>query len=100
MTKPIPTIADVIHLAIEEYLREGNEPKRYGTGCFFSCDALRTSCYVLGVDFYNVKAFLESLGCNMRSALEFDEFQQGHQRQYARALSLTFAEMIAREEGV
>lgn len=40
------------------------------------------------------------LGCNFDGDNEFNEIKFGEKRQYARALWLTWAAMIAREEGL
>jgi hypothetical protein len=104
MTKPTPTIADVIHLAIERYLWDGevfDEDKTH------SCDAVYYALLDLVQNrdefpFHRNKSmdFIRSLGWRTNVYDSFNEFETDPKRQYARALALTFAEMIAREEGI
>ena len=86
------SIADTLHDAIELRLWDGVEPKRSGT-CQFSCVAVSESYSNPAVD------FLHTLGWPYNHG-DFMEFRFGERRQYARALALTFAELIAREENL
>lgn len=89
-----PPLADVIDIAINELLWNG---KNRGDEDF-SCDAVMKACpWEKGYDTMAAR-FLESLGCNRYKSSLFDEFPMGPKRQYARALWLTWAAMIAREE--
>ena len=99
------SIANTIDLAINEYLWDGLTPRRTWKGWKlnwvwdYSCHAVshvdideQLSC--------QATAFLKSLGCEVYSSGEFSEFRSWPKRQYARALWLTWAAMIAREEGL
>ena len=86
-------ISEVINLAIDEYLWDGigncSHPLE-GGGLSSVCAAVYWN-----TDHF-VGDFLEELGWSD----SFDEFPAGPKRQYARAFALTFAALIAEEEGV
>jgi hypothetical protein len=89
------SIANIIHNAIEIYLWDGFYPKSFAKKDFSCCAVYRAA--------KNGRSdaaleFLHELGWDA-GYTAFLEFPIGVQRQYARALALTFAELIAREEG-
>ena len=95
-------MADVIELAINEYLRPGKYMTPGGTEAHFSCEAIRKATN--DDDEYandQIWRFLESMGMSLTigRTQQFSEIAWGEKRQYARALWLTWAAMIAREEG-
>ena len=92
-------IADIIDLAINRHLWDGSEKNDIEAFEAFSCDALRCACNDSRV-FSEVYYFTLELGCKNYSDRSFDEIMAGEERQYARALWLTWAAMIAREEGL
>lgn len=98
------TIADAIDVAINEHLWDGTQPFRLSEPylSIVSWGAVLEACSVHGYDLMTASIFLESLGCNLglNSCTELDEFKHGRKRQQARALWLTWAAMIAREEGL
>lgn len=109
MDEKMNTIADVIDLAINKYLWDGSRLLLDGSsvGTYpikseYSCAAVRKSRnYADSIkEIYDLKEFnfLRSLGCNTSSSQQFEEIDFGEKRQYARALWLTWAAMIAREE--
>ena len=91
-----PTLADVIDKAINEFLWDGGDRGQEIFSCQTVVMALPCNDYKNRV---RAISFLELLGCDCNSGL-FYEFQSGPKRQYARALWLTWAAMIAREEGL
>ena len=91
------TLADVIERSINEHLCGGRLPdRRY----IYSCSAVVMVCAMDDFSINRADFFLESLGCDAHNGALFEEFDDGPQRQYARALWLTWAAMIAREEGI
>ena len=91
------TIADTIDLAINKYLWDGGSDFLKPD---FSCGAIVQSCdYTHSIRTHALE-FICSLGCDRDSRCLFSEFPSGPKRQYARALWLTWAAMIAREEGL
>ena len=90
------TIADVIDLAINEYLWDGQSDNVKNRDLDFSCNAINAADKSGTTE---IKNFLQSMGINPISAKEFRFIPFGPKRQYARALWLTWAAMIAREEG-
>ena len=91
-------MADVIDLAINEYLLTRPSSKRIRRAQFFSCAAIaKANCNESTTE--DIMNFLRSMGVNPTSPLEFISVPFGTKRQYARALWLTWAAMIAREEG-
>ena len=100
--KTIPlgdSVADVIDLAINEHLWNGTAKHATKNNVLFSCEAVYRAAnrdYSIMID---IDHFLQSMGCGTNLFHEFDEIPQGKKSQYARALWLTWAAMIAREEG-
>ncbi len=92
-------IADIIDRAINRHLWDGSEKNDTEAFEAFSCDALRSACNDSRV-FSEIFYFTQGLGCQNNSDHAFDEIMVGEERQYARALWLTWASMIAREEGL
>ena len=93
-------MADIIDLAINKYLWDG-----------FSCNAINSaqacsSCDAISkaanhdYPYNTIRHFLEPMGHPLPgySTNYFSEIEWGEKRQYARALWLTWAAMIAREE--
>ena len=96
MTK---SIEDIIHDAIENHLWGGYDEWRDSPAISaYTCAAVRIAARGNNSLFGKSKSFLEELGWPDYSA--FYEFNKGPKRQYARALALTFAELISREEGL
>ena len=92
MTK---SIADTIHDAIEHHLWDGTETH---AGEQYSCWALARAEHVAHYLDSEAVCFLRELG--WPEAVFFGGFRTPAECQYARALALTFAEMIAMEEGL
>ena len=91
--------ADIIDIAINEHLWHGFRKFDYTKQSKFSCIALRIASVKMKVDpDKSVLPYLKSFGCNLDDLGAFGEFTRGPQRQYVRALWLTWAAMIAREE--
>ena len=93
-------LADVIDIAINEHLWEGIAPLGVSCKQRFSCNAIHvaTKCEMTAT--YRAWNFIRELGVVTDSTLEFSKFPHGEKRQYARAMWLTWAAMIAREEGL
>ena len=89
-------MADVIDLAINRYLWNGRNDDARDEVREYSCHAI-----VVADNFGTTEAmnFLQSMGMNPHGVREFRSIQFGLKRQYARALWLTWAAMISREEG-
>lgn len=92
-------MADVIDLAVNEYLWDGltNNIKRPAN--IYSCSAIAAADNRHGFILDETMDFLRSFGLDTDSTVEFQCISFGEKRQYARALWLTWAAMIAREEG-
>ena len=86
-------MADVIDLAVNKYLWDGESDSAYER---YSCCAIDMSDRSLTTE---IKNFLQSMGMRPFGIREFTSIPCGPKRQYARALWLTWAAMIAREEG-
>lgn len=93
-------VSDILRDAADKFLWDGMyEPSPALT---YSCDA------VLGgamgdCDFSErryVRAFLGDLGVDDYGHYEFDEFEEGEERQGARFLWLDFAALVAEDEGL
>ena len=97
MSAKMKRIADIIDLAINEHLWDGCNHYDGMPYTIFSCYAIKVAAESGTTD---VMTFLQSMGLDPISALEFSSVQTGPKRQYARALWLTWAAMIAREEGI
>ena len=94
MTK---SIAETLNDSIEHHLwcgKRNSQTNRESHTCL--AVYLAANPYAIAKSY----RFIRELGWPMLSADAFDEFEHGPKRQYARALALTFAEMIAREEGL
>ena len=90
-------IADIINLAINEYLWQGED---WETGKYeFTCSALGMACKCNARNRRKVEDFLALMGIVFHGIGEqFSGIPRGPERQYARALWLTWSEMIAMEE--
>ena len=94
-------IADIIDLAINRHLWDGDDDKWVPGEYEFTCSALGIACKYDGYDRAKLEKFLLPMGIEIHGIREqFSDFPVGRPRQYARALWLTWAAMIAREEGV
>ena len=91
-------MADVIDLAINEYLWDGIGTARWSTE-FFSCAAISCANTSNNSETQKIMDFLQAMGVNPNRSKQFSSIPFGPKRQYARALWLTWAAMIAREEG-
>ena len=88
-------MADVIELAINKHLWDGCANKVGGYDDEFSCPAVDAADRSVTTQ---IKRFLQSMGVKPMGLQEFSSILSGPKRQYARALWLTWAAMIAREE--
>lgn len=94
-------ISEIINRAIDKHL----SPFADAEWCLsnglseYSCDAI---WHAAGDLYYQgpVTKFLRELGCHTTSLVLFDGFADEHHRQMARAIWLTWAAMIAEEEGL
>lgn len=96
-------IADIIDLAINRHLLEGDTDYRDHDRMHYeySCSALETACKYSYHDRKKTAAFLTPMGVECPGITDqFKGIPVGRKRQYARALWLTWAAMIAREEGI
>lgn len=94
-------IADIIDRAINRHLWEGDEDYWDMREYEYSCAALCKACEEKVNDRIKLEAFLTPMGVECRGiSKQFKGIQYGEKRQYARALWLTWAAMIAREEGL
>ena len=91
-------MADVIDLAIDKYLWDGHSDTARGRTQFFSCSAIVVANNHKESETEKIMDFLRSMGVNPNRSREFRSIRFGQRRQYARALWLTWAAMIAREE--
>ena len=89
-------MADVIDMAIDKYLWDGNTDRGEMPAESYSCCAVDAADRCVPTE---IKSFLQSMGMNPVSMREFSSIPSGPKRQFARALWLTWAAMIAREEG-
>ena len=92
-------MADVIDLAINEYLWDGRGNKSIRRGDAYSCEAIDRVIDRNDSERAKIMDFLRSMGVITGYRDEFNCFPSGPKRQYARALWLTWAAMIAEEEG-
>ena len=93
-------MADVIDLAVNKYLWNGGNNN---SSQIFSCIAIivagkRNKLSTEKIE--KIMDFLRSMGIDPDLTQEFDCFPSWPQKQYARALWLTWVAMIAREEGI
>ena len=94
-------IADIIDLAINRHLWDGDDDKWVPGEYEFTCSALGIACKYDGYDRAKLEKFLLPMGIVFHGLAEqFKGIPAGPKRQYARALWLTWSAMIAREEGV
>ena len=94
-------MADVIERAINKHLWDGYPDQAGGYDYEFSCPAILAANIMATCESSakEIMDFLESMGVYTGSKTEFNTILYGPKRQYARALWLTWAAMIAREEG-
>lgn len=93
-------LADAIDMAINEKLWDGASTKTKPFKDEFSCIAIYRALRFNVTAKHKASAFIQKLGCTPGGLNEFKEIDVGEKRQYARALWLTWASMIAREEGL
>lgn len=93
------SLAHAIDTAINEHLWDGSN-KDNGEKYEYSCPAISRACFYKESKVYKARALILSLGCTPNGRHLFDEFTFGEKRQYARALWLTWAAVIAREEEI
>ena len=91
-------MADIIDIAIDKYLWAGQANIIDTSVQQFSCNAIlaATKCDESATE--GILNFLCSMGMYPSATQELDFIPIGPKRQYARALWLTWAAMIAREE--
>lgn len=94
------SMADVIDLAINEHLWNGTVKHSTKATVRFSCEAVYQATNRNDLIAIKIEKFLQSMGLDPQSVHEFEEIKAGKKRQYARALWLTLASMIAREEEI
>ena len=116
MDEQMKLMADVIDLAINKYLWDGRINTAGGYDDEFSCTAIlaatieanNRSKFPVNEKIVlsqcesaarEIMDFLQPMGVYPPSKTEFYTIPFGQKRQYARALWLTWAAMIAREEG-
>ena len=92
-------MADVINLAINQYLWDGHEDYSRSQAKIFSCTAIRAANKHNDLSTEKIIDFLRSMGVEPDESKEFRSIDFGPRSQHARALWLTWAAMIAREEG-
>ena len=94
-------MADVLDLAVNQYLWDGRSDRLIRRVQIFSCSAIAIANANKRKDSETEKImdFLQSIGLDTESTQAFRSVPYGEKRQYARALWLTWAAMIAREEG-
>ena len=97
MDEKMKLMADVIDLAINKYLWDGQRNRTRPT-LICSCSAIYAADNYES-DAEKIMAFLEPMGVDSFATQEFNCAHSGQKRQYARALWLTWAAIIAREEG-
>ena len=96
-------ISEILDTALEYLNRTGDEEVDRTSA--FSCNAIKmvvhdgqAGCkYSLPED---IKRGLENMGLDCSDAMQFQSIPYGVQRQQARALWLTWAAMMAREQGL
>ena len=94
-------IADIIDLAINRHLWDGDDNQWVPGEYEFTCSALGIACKYDDLTRRKLEKFLLPMGIVFHFLAEqFGEIPAGPKRQYARALWLTWAAMIAREEGL
>lgn len=92
-------IADIIDTAINRNLWQGDEDYWKMRKFEYSCEALCRACKYNVRDRTKIEAFFVPMGIECHGIAEqFKGIRHGKKRQYARALWLTWAAMIAREE--
>ena len=93
-------MADVIDIAINKYLWAGQANIIDTSVQRFACNAIlaATKCDESATE--GILNFLCSMGMHPGITQEFSSIPYGPTRQYARALWLTWAAMIAKEEGL
>ena len=96
MSKKMKQMAAIIDLAINKYLWDGRSENVRRLTEIFSCAAVDAADRSVTTE---IKSFLQSMAVNPIGLREFSAIPSGPKRQYARALWLTWAAMIAREEG-
>ena len=120
MDEKMKLMADVIDLAINEHLWDGCPIQSGDYDYEFSCPAILAANIMAHIESNDrsklpvkekivlsrcessakeIMDFLRSMGVYTDSKTEFHTILRGTKRQYARALWLTWAAMIAREEG-
>ena len=94
-------ISKTINRAIDKHLSEtaSAEDRRVDGRYRYSCDAIWHASHC-GFEDEQIGKFLREMGCRTTSATQFDSFPEGECRQMARAIWLTWAAMIAEEEGL
>ena len=93
-------LSDIIDIAINEFLWDGSSTRTKPFKDDHSCTAISRAFRFNVTATHKASAFIRTLGCSPGGLNEFEEIDVGEKRQYARALWLTFAAMIAREEGL
>jgi hypothetical protein len=85
-------IETVLTAAIEKLDVSGD-----ASGWIFSCNAVNQVEFEIGVETTLAYPFLRSMGVDTGCPRQFDDIPIGPKRQYARALWLTWAALMARE---
>ena len=99
MDEKMIAMADVIERAINEILWTGEYLAPENAEAQFSCVAIQKSTNWDNNAIHEICSFLQSMGISCSATQQFSEIAWGEKRQYARAFWLTWAAMIAREEG-
>ena len=94
-------IEQILTQAIE-HLWDGTEIRAGGS--YYSCHAIeRADVFAEGIDnklWLQIMEGLRAMGLNPDSAGEFDDVKGVRKRQHARAMWLTWAALMAKEQGV
>ena len=82
------------------YFMDGHSDALLQTKYDYSCYAINMACRHNKLAAGKIMDFLQSMGADPVNQRQFDFAPSGPERQYARAFWLTWAAMIAREEGL
>lgn len=93
-------LADAIDRAINEHLWDGSGTWTKPVKDEFSCTAISGALRFNVTATHKASAFIRTLGCSPGGLNAFEGIDVGEKRQYARALWMTWAAMIAREDGL
>jgi hypothetical protein len=90
-------LAAIFDEAIEKHLSDGSDI--FAAKCYFSCAAVELACRN-ALEARDSSSYLSGLGVKRSSCQEFDDIPLGPKGQYARALWLTWAALMAKEDAL